>query len=110
MKMYVDYFKERHAGGEVFYDEGVGFIACQFSKDECYIAESFVCKEARLRGEAKKMFSAVCETARSHGCKVVTAEVDVNSLNASVSLLACLSVGLKVCDANARRIRLYKEI
>jgi len=109
MKMYEDYFLERQPNGEFFHDED-GFYGVVMNGVECFIAEFHVAKEKRRSKIGTHMFNAICDVARSRGCKRVTANVSVNAKNSTESLSACIAVGMKVIPGSANVICLEKEI
>lgn len=108
MDMFAEYIKERE--NKSVYQTEHGFAVYQISGTECYIQDIFIKEQSRNKDNAREIADAVCEIAKSNGCKTLTGTV-APSLNGSTkSLGMLLHYGFKLHSCREDFIILVKEI
>jgi len=106
--MYFDYLKERE--GKEHFETERGFMVYKLAGEECHLAEIYLKPEHRASGEFESMIVGLASMARSNGCKVISANVDLSDKGASRNVAAGLKVGFRIINAHNNIILLVKEL
>lgn len=108
MNHWAAYIKERE-GHEVIEDD-YGFIEYKLAPPFAAIEGCYIMPERRKSGLGRELMERVVRLAREEHCTLLVCEVNLEYLNATDSLKACLGVGFKLQSAQNNRIIMMKDI
>ena len=106
--LYAKYIKDRQ-DGEILENE-FGFITYRIVEKECFIMDMCIDTSKRGRGFGKILVYDLERIALEKGCDVISANVHLWDKGASNTMLAALTVGFEIAQANNNVILIIKKL
>lgn len=106
--LFADYFKEKL--GCTTIETEFGFVVYQIFEDEFFVREYYIVPEKRCTKLHSYFFSEIDRIAKENNCKMVSASIDIKSIDPETPLIFNLKNGFKIHSLSGNRILLTREL